>query len=274
MTDWITTKKAMQLLGVGPTTIKRWTDKGRLPFTRTAGGHRRFRLSAVERFMQSLGDSANESLDTQKWLNWLQQEDVHFIYEQVLQLRETRGDWFMASDLLNQVFVDIGRRWANGDCSVTEENKMSTKLVQAITAAATSLPIKQPAPKCLLATLTGEQRAHGLYLSQLCMRSVGIDALVAGINVSPESLNVHITDSDDELLALSASTSQTNSLSLRRNYMDIAATCRERDITLILGGEGAWPDDLDYGYRCRSFVELQAVLAEMQLRPGTRLTNH
>jgi hypothetical protein len=207
-------------------------------------------------------------------VNWLQQEDVHFIYEQVLQLRETRGDWFMASDLLNQVFVDIGRRWANGDCSVAEEYKMSTKLVQAITAVATSLPIKQPAPTCLLATLTGEQRAHGLYLSQLCMRSVGIDALIAGINVSPELLNMHLTDSDNEILALSASASQTNSLSLRRNYMDIAATCRECDINLILGGEGAWPDDPDYGYRCRSFVELQAVLAEMQIVSGTRLTGH
>ena len=264
MTDWITTKKAVQLLGVGPTTIKRWADKGHLPFTRTAGGHRRFRLSAVEHFMRSLGDSADESRGMEEWLNWLQQEDVQLIYEQVLQLRETRGDWFMVSDLLNQVFVDIGRRWANGDCSVAEENKMSTKLVQAITAVATSLPIKRAAPKCLLATLTGEQRAHRLHLSQLCMRSVGIDALVAGINMSPESLHVHLTDSDNEILALSASVSQTNSLSLRRNCMDIAATCRERDITLILGGDGAWPDDPDYGYRCRSFTDLQAVLAKVQ----------
>ena len=264
MTDWITTKKAVQLLGVGPTTIKRWADKGHLPFTRTAGGHRRFSLSAVEHFMQSLGDSADESSDTQQWLNWLREKDVHLICDEVLQLRETRGDWFMVSDLLNQVLVEIGRRWADGDCSVAEENKMSTKLVQAITAVATLLPIKQAVQTCLLATLSGEQCAHGLYLSQLCMRSVGIDALVAGINMSPESLHAHITDSDNEILALSAFTSQFDSLSLKRNYMDIAAACRERDVALILGGEGAWPDDPDYGYRCRSFVELQAVLAKVQ----------
>jgi len=264
MTDWITTKKVVQLLGVGPTTIKRWAHKGYLPFTRTAGGHRRFSLSAVEHFMQSLSDSADESSDTQQWLMWLREKDVHLICDEVLQLRETRGDWFRVSDFLGQVLARTGRCWANGEWSVVEEHISSTKLAQAITAVATSLPIKQPAPTCLLATLTGEQRAHGLYLSQLCMRSVGIDALIAGVNVSPERLHVHITDSDDEILALSASTSQTNSLSLRRNYMDIAAACRERDVALILGGEGAWPDDPDYGYRCRSFTDLQAVLAKVQ----------
>jgi excisionase family DNA binding protein len=50
-TDWISTKEAMKLLGVGSTTIKRWADDGRLPSGRTAGGHRRFSRKDVMRLM-------------------------------------------------------------------------------------------------------------------------------------------------------------------------------------------------------------------------------
>jgi excisionase family DNA binding protein len=109
MTNWISTKKAMHMLGVSATTIKRWSDDGRLPFRRTVGGHRRFRVSAVQHFLNQQGDSTDELQDAREWLHWLQEKDVHLICDKVLQLRETRGDWFAASDFLSQVTVEICR---------------------------------------------------------------------------------------------------------------------------------------------------------------------
>jgi excisionase family DNA binding protein len=46
--EWIGMAAAMDILGVGATTIKRWADEGRLPHIRTLGGHRRFNRSVVE----------------------------------------------------------------------------------------------------------------------------------------------------------------------------------------------------------------------------------
>ena len=52
MDELITTKMAAELLGVGTTSIKRWSDEGKLPAFKTAGGHRRYRRADVERLLQ------------------------------------------------------------------------------------------------------------------------------------------------------------------------------------------------------------------------------
>ena len=44
MTDeWLSLKGAAELLGVHPSTVRLWSDKGVLPTHRTSGGHRRYR---------------------------------------------------------------------------------------------------------------------------------------------------------------------------------------------------------------------------------------
>ncbi|MEW6580052.1 MAG: helix-turn-helix domain-containing protein [Chloroflexota bacterium] len=39
---WLTLSEAAQLLGVHPTTLRRWADQGSVPVSVTPGGHRRF----------------------------------------------------------------------------------------------------------------------------------------------------------------------------------------------------------------------------------------
>jgi excisionase family DNA binding protein len=40
--DWLSLSEASTLLGVHPSTLRRWADSGRVPCQRTPGGHRRF----------------------------------------------------------------------------------------------------------------------------------------------------------------------------------------------------------------------------------------
>lgn len=47
--------QAAGILGVHPLTVRNWTDKGYLPFYRTPGGHRRFRLVELAQFQQDMG---------------------------------------------------------------------------------------------------------------------------------------------------------------------------------------------------------------------------
>ncbi len=51
--DVLSTAQLAGLLGVGETTIKRWTDDGVLRCHRTPGGHRKFRLREVAEFLES-----------------------------------------------------------------------------------------------------------------------------------------------------------------------------------------------------------------------------
>ncbi len=45
---WLTLSQAAELLGVHPSTVRLWSDKGLLPVHRTQGKHRRYRCSEVE----------------------------------------------------------------------------------------------------------------------------------------------------------------------------------------------------------------------------------
>jgi excisionase family DNA binding protein len=48
--EWLNLSEAAHLLGVHPSSIRSWADKGELPSQRTSGGHRRFRRVDVEQW--------------------------------------------------------------------------------------------------------------------------------------------------------------------------------------------------------------------------------
>lgn len=45
---------AAELLYVSPKTVSRWALEGKLPYTRTLGGHRRFNRAQIEELVASL----------------------------------------------------------------------------------------------------------------------------------------------------------------------------------------------------------------------------
>lgn len=45
--EWLSLSSAAEILGVHPSTVRLWSDKGLLPVHRTCGGHRRYRRSEV-----------------------------------------------------------------------------------------------------------------------------------------------------------------------------------------------------------------------------------
>jgi excisionase family DNA binding protein len=47
--SWLTISDAARRLGIHPTTLRRWADEGQIPVMFTAGGHRRFSTSGIER---------------------------------------------------------------------------------------------------------------------------------------------------------------------------------------------------------------------------------
>ena len=49
--DWLTLGQAAKYLGVAQSTIRKWSDGGRLPAFYTPGGHRRFRRRDLDAFL-------------------------------------------------------------------------------------------------------------------------------------------------------------------------------------------------------------------------------
>jgi excisionase family DNA binding protein len=58
--EWVSLQKAADLLGVHPTTLRRWADDKQIDCVVTAGGHRRFSIKKIEAFLEKQrGGSAN-----------------------------------------------------------------------------------------------------------------------------------------------------------------------------------------------------------------------
>jgi excisionase family DNA binding protein len=54
-TEWLTLGQAAKFLGVAQSTIRKWSDHGRVPTFYTPGGHRRYRRGDLEAFLARSG---------------------------------------------------------------------------------------------------------------------------------------------------------------------------------------------------------------------------
>jgi excisionase family DNA binding protein len=59
--DWLTLGQAARYLGVAQSTIRKWSDQGRLPAFYTPGGHRRYRQRDLDAFVAGSSGAAAPS---------------------------------------------------------------------------------------------------------------------------------------------------------------------------------------------------------------------
>ena len=59
--DWLTLGQAARFLGVAQSTIRKWSDHGRIPTFYTPGGHRRYKLHDLETFVDRSGPGRRTS---------------------------------------------------------------------------------------------------------------------------------------------------------------------------------------------------------------------
>jgi excisionase family DNA binding protein len=59
--DWLTLGQAAKFLGVAQSTIRKWSDQGRVPAFYTPGGHRRYRRRDLEAFLERSGPGGSHA---------------------------------------------------------------------------------------------------------------------------------------------------------------------------------------------------------------------
>ncbi len=58
--EWLTLGQAAKYLGVAQSTIRKWSDHGRVPAFYTPGGHRRYKRADLDAFLNRSGPNASE----------------------------------------------------------------------------------------------------------------------------------------------------------------------------------------------------------------------
>lgn len=103
--EWVSLRRAAEMLGVHPATVRNWAESGKLPFRRTAGKHRRFNVQDLRRHAQAQDDI--QPLELQVIIqNALGQTRM-----QVGSAQLERAPWYLAmSDDSKQHLREQGRR--------------------------------------------------------------------------------------------------------------------------------------------------------------------
>jgi excisionase family DNA binding protein len=89
--EWLSLTRASELLGVHPTTLRRWADGGDVPCFRTPGGHRRFRAVDLAGWMEGK-QAASPALPSDA----LVQSAVGYTRQEMAQQRVSNEPWYLA----------------------------------------------------------------------------------------------------------------------------------------------------------------------------------
>lgn len=95
MTDeWLSLSDAAEILGVHPSTVRLWSDKGILPVHKTQGGHRRYRRSEISLWAQTSSTSRVEALQPEGMV----QEVIRHVRMQISEGRLESESWYQKLD--------------------------------------------------------------------------------------------------------------------------------------------------------------------------------
>ena len=248
----ITLPEAARLLGVGPTTLKRWSDQGRIPHTRTPGGHRRFLRSVIMDFRAlvdpraGMGRSTGHlSLRLGSPAEWLDRAntlaDPDRMEAALLALRANAADWGQAADsVLDEFILGLRRRHAEGRLSEGAWRALRSSFVRATLRAAGRVRPRTGAPVAFVAAIGGITSEPMLALAETVLRERGFTVLQCGDVADADLLARVIEDQQPHLVVLlSDRTADATALAARTHTLAGASAAGGAE--LWLAGSGAWP---------------------------------
>jgi len=92
--EWLSLAGAADLLGVHPSTVRLWSDKGILPVHKTQGGHRRYRRGEIILWSESNSKSREEAPEPEGMM----QEIVKNVRMQISEGRLQEESWYQKLD--------------------------------------------------------------------------------------------------------------------------------------------------------------------------------
>jgi excisionase family DNA binding protein len=268
--------EAARLLSIGDTTLKRWTEEGRIPCERTLGGHRRFRVDDVQRLRsQLLGEAPpsapkppEDPADSRQWLDAPDPAEPTALLGRLMILRSQSQNWAEAGDrLCSGLLSEIGERWMNGKMTCAQEHVMSRSVEVALTRVAHQLPVLPGAPKMILACIPGERHTLGLTLVETVLRERGINVRFLGADVPTHDIVETIHKERPLAVGLSASCHPRPQSDLGEPAKAVAQACLEEKARLFLGGGAQWPP-VRGAIRALTLMDLSQYLDTITPRPA------
>lgn len=217
-------RQVAQAIGASEASLKRWCDKGLIPFHRTHGGHRRMRISDVVQFLRDndmplprpeilglpsgTGDS-KLSLERSKLniIDALKRSDAAVF-------RQTGLNLYLAGHSVAEIcdrviapaFHEIGDFWEHGDLEIYQERRGAEICMEFLIELRNMLPdIPEDAPYALGGTVLNDPYVLPSLMVEVTLREIGWNAEYYGTGLTIPTFIAAIRDRRPRLVFLSAS---------------------------------------------------------------------
>ncbi len=282
--DVITLPVAATLLGVGPTTLKRWSDQGRIPHTRTPGGHRRFLRSAILDFRTLVDPRASApvtytplSLRLGEPSEWVDRTsslvDADRMEAALVALRPTHDHWgTMADAVLGDFVQGLRMRHRDGRLSEGSWHALSRSLVRSVIRVSGRLRPRAGSQVALLASPGGCAGSLLVALAEAVLRECGYTVLGLGSVREPGVLEEVIAEQQPHQVVLLAD-AEADSHELVARLRGVGQAAARRGTEVWLAGGASWPM-IHGARRMTSFTALHDLAAmrigrDEDVRAGT-----
>ncbi len=260
---YLNSKEVAMIMGVHVSTVKRWTDAGKLPCYQTPGGHRKFILRHINEFLAKNKKKSKKvniiELEGIKDRKLIQNID-HGEYEKLLpvfikqalnadgnRLKTTLTGLYMKQYLLHDIYdalvmpvlESIGDMWANNDISVAEEHLASNTIRNAVHALGETLERKDYKDKSytLSLALSGDEHDLPLIMTKQILEIKGIPVINCGRNTPANSIKRLLKKFQPDKIIVSLTYIENKKLA-RQELDDLLKIASKTHAKIYVGGAG------------------------------------
>lgn len=253
-------KTVADLLGVNISTIKRWTDEGKLGCSKTPGGHRRFGQNDIDAFLDNFPEfrkTVTKIAETRSFGTYLQFENesirpllLNELYNMALQGKAsslTRLFKHLYKRKAKMIdFVDLmvipllrrlGEDWSNGIITVAQEHIATNAVRESILSLGAHAPDPMVKNPIVFSAVNDDYHDMAVTILSVLARLEGFSVILTGASTPVESLSTIIAFYNPKIIFLSYQYGKDAEY-VNREIAKLVKLVQGADTNIYLGGTG------------------------------------
>ena len=287
MAQLLTTKQVARAIGISESSLKRWCDAERIPSLRTAGNHRRLRLTDIVDLVrkgeielqhpESLGLPTNSGKGI-----WTLERGRNDIVDLLVasdfdSVNQIVFDLYLGGhpiakicdETLAPALHDIGRQWESGGVEIYQERMGVNVIARVLHNLQQTLTKPVPsAPLAIGGAVEYDPYTTPTLMAELVLQESGFRAVSLGSNIPLHSLTQAVIDRKPRIMWLSVSEIDDEAGFIER-YRNFYARASEHS-AIVIGGRAIAPGirkQIQASSFCDNMQELASFAKAMRPQP-------
>jgi len=258
---YLNSKEVAMIMGVHVSTVKRWTDAGKLPCYQTPGGHRKFILSHINEFLANNKKKSKkvnvvelEGINDRKLIQNIDHGEYNKLIPVFLKqalnadgdrLKTTLTGLYMKQYFLHEIYDAlvlpvmklIGDMWANNDISIAEEHLATNTIRNAVNSLGETLERKDYKDNSysLCLALSGDEHDLPLIMTKQILEAHGIPVINCGCNTPANSIKKLVKKFQPDKIIVSLTYIEDKQLA-RKELNQLFNIVSNHHVTIYVGG--------------------------------------